>query len=129
MAACAPTSTTRTRIRCTCSRSPRSLHFILDASEHALLRVHADTFEVLGASIEDFEERFLPLHPEFREGWEQVIKPYLANDRQASTEEIAQFNLALMHRILDWLRESERTLPKGAPGRAPEPYTSSRVAA
>ena len=92
---------------------PAQPHFVLDAGEYALLRVHADSFEVLGASIEDFEGRFLPQHPEFREGWEQVIKPHLANDRQASTEEIAQFNLALMHRILDWLRESERTPPKG----------------
>ena len=93
---------------------PAQPHFVLDASEHALLRVHADSFEVLGASIEDFEGRFLPQHPEFRECWEQVIKPHLANDRQASAEEIAQFNLALMHRLLDWLRESERTPPKGA---------------
>ena len=93
---------------------PAQPHFVLDAGEHVLLRVHADTFEVLGASVEDFEERFLPLHPEFREGWERIIKPHLANDRQASAEEIAQFNLALMHRILDWLRESERPAPKGA---------------
>lgn len=80
---------------------PAQPHFILDASEYALLRVHADTFEILGASVEDFEERFLPQHPEFKKGWEQIIKPHLANERHASTEEIAQYNLALMHRIRD----------------------------
>ena len=87
---------------------PAQPHFILDAGEYALLRVHADTFEILGASIEDFEERFLPRYPEFKQGWGQTIKPHLTNDRQASAEEIARYNLALMHRILDWLRESER---------------------
>ena len=86
----------------------------LHAGRYAVLRLHPETNEVLGAHVEGWERFFLPLHPEFREGWEQIIKPHLANDRQASAEEIAQFNLALMHRILDWLRESERTPPKGA---------------
>ncbi len=86
----------------------------LHAGRYAVLRLHPETNEVLGTHVEGWERFFLPQHPEFREGWEQVIKPHLANDRQASTEEIAQFNLALMHRILDWLRESERPAPKGA---------------
>lgn len=87
---------------------PIQPHFALDAGEHALLRVHPDTFEVLGAFIEDFEARFLPQHPEFREAWEQTVKPRLANERQPSADELARFNLALMRHILATLRESEK---------------------
>ena len=87
---------------------PVQPHFVMDASEHALLRVHPDTFKVLGAFIEDFEARFLPLHPEFREAWERVIKPHLAGERHANADELAQFNLALIRRILAALRESEK---------------------
>lgn len=86
---------------------PVQPHFVMDASEHALLRVHPDTFKVLGAFIEDFEARFLPLHPEFREAWEGIVKPHLTNERQANADELAQFNIALMRRILAALRESE----------------------
>ena len=80
----------------------------MHVGRHAVLRLHPETNEVLGAHVEGWERFFLPLHPEFRDGWEQIIKPHLANDRQASAEEIAQYNRALIHRILDWLRESER---------------------
>ena len=93
---------------------PVQPHFALDAGEHALLRVHPDTFEVLGAFIEDFEARFLPQHPEFREAWEQTIKPHLASERKASPDELARFNLALMRRIRDALRDSERAAAKDA---------------
>ena len=96
---------------------PPQPHFALDAGEHALLRVHPGTFEVLGAFVEDFEVRFLSLHPEFREAWEGVVKPHLASERQASPDELARFNLALMRRILDILRESERAAAKDAKAR------------
>ena len=87
---------------------PVQPHFVLNAGEYALLRVHPDTFEVLGAFIEGFETRFLPQHPEFVKRWEQVIKPRLAGERQASPDELARFNLALMRHILAALRESEK---------------------
>lgn len=69
----------------------------LHVGRYAVLRLHPETNEVLGAHVE---------------GWEQVIKPHLANDRQARTEETAAYNLSLMHRILNWLRESEGAAPK-----------------
>ena len=84
----------------------------LHTGRYAVLRLHPETNEVLGAHVEGWERFFLPLYTEFRDGWEQIIKPHLANDRQASAEEIAQYNLALIHRILDWLRESERPARK-----------------
>lgn len=87
---------------------PVQPHFALDAGEHALLRVHPDTFEILGAFIEDFEARFLSQHPEFREAWEGIVKPHLAGKRQASPDELARFSLSLMRRIRDALRESEK---------------------
>ena len=87
---------------------PRQPTVALPVGEYAWLRLREGGTEVVGAFVEDFVESFLPLHPEFREGWEHIVKPHLANDRQASPEEIAQYNLALIHRILDWLRESER---------------------
>ena len=80
----------------------------LHVGRYAVLRLHPETNEVLGAHVEGWERFFLPLHPEFKEEWEQVIKPHLASDRQASPEETAQYNLALMHRILGLLLESER---------------------
>lgn len=86
----------------------------LHVGRHAVLRLHPETNEILGAHVEGWERLFLPLYPEFREGWEQVVKPHLANERPASGEEIAQYNLALLHRILDWLRESERAAPSPA---------------
>ena len=90
----------------------------LHVGRYAVLRLHPETNEVLGAHVEGWERFFLPAHPEFREGWEQVVKPHLANERQASPEELARFNLALMRRILDWLRESERAAAKSAKARA-----------
>ena len=84
---------------------------------YAVLRLHPETNEVLGAHVESWEKFFLPLHPEFREAWEGVVKPHLASERQASPDELARFNLALMRRILDALRESERAAAKDAKAR------------
>ena len=75
---------------------------------YAVLRLHPETNEVLGAHVENWEMFFLPLHPEFREAWERVVKPHLAGKRQANADELAQFNLALMRHILATLRESEK---------------------
>ena len=86
----------------------------MHVGRYTVLRLHPETNEVLGAHVEGWEQVFLPLHPEFRDGWEQTIKPHLAGERKASAKEIAQYNLALIHRILDWLRESERTAPTSA---------------
>ena len=83
---------------------PRQRTTALHVGEYALLRLRMGTTEVVGAFIEGWERFFLPLHPEFREGWERIIK----SNRKASAEERAEYNLALMHCIFDSLRESER---------------------
>ena len=80
---------------------------------YAVLRLHPETNEVLGAHVESWEKFFLPQHPEFREAWEQTIKPHLANERQASPDELVRFTLALMRCI----RESERAAAKDARAR------------
>ncbi len=80
----------------------------MHVGKYAVLRFHPEMNEVLGAHVESWERFFLPQHPELREAWERIIKPHLASERQASPDELAQFNLALIRRILDALRESEQ---------------------
>lgn len=80
----------------------------MHVGNYSVLRLDPETNEVLGAHIEGWEQFFLPPHPEFRKSWERVVKPHLRGERRASPDELAQFNLSLMRRIRDVLRESEK---------------------
>ena len=86
-------------------REPMPPAVSLPIGSEAWLQYTLDDYEVVGAHIDGFEDFFLPRHPEFREGWERLVKPHVTGRRRAGKDELAPYTLALLHQILEWCKE------------------------